>query len=60
MRRRHWPFLEMMARTLELDIDIMVRTGLAWKNDLTISSMCTVFAESEVVSLIATIAQLQT
>ena len=46
-------FLEMMARTLELDIDIMVRTGLAWKNDLTISSMCTVFAESEVVSLIA-------
>ncbi|HOE75169.1 MAG TPA: acyl-CoA dehydratase activase [Rectinema sp.] len=46
-------FLEMMARALELDIDNMVRTGLAWKSDLTISSMCTVFAESEVVSLIA-------
>ena len=27
--------------------------GLTWKEDITISSMCTVFAESEVVSLIA-------
>ncbi len=46
-------FLEMMARTLELDMDSMSRKGLTWKKDLTISSMCTVFAESEVISLIA-------
>ncbi len=46
-------FLEMMARTLELDMEQMSRMGLTWKKDLTISSMCTVFAESEVISLIA-------
>lgn len=46
-------FLEMMARTLELELSDMSRKGLAWKKDLTISSMCTVFAESEVISLIA-------
>jgi predicted CoA-substrate-specific enzyme activase len=46
-------FLEMMARTLELDMDEMSQRGLSWKKDLTISSMCTVFAESEVISLIA-------
>ncbi len=46
-------FLEMMARTLELDMEQMSRAGLTWKKDLTISSMCTVFAESEVISLIA-------
>ena len=46
-------FLEMMARTLELDLPQMSRQGLTWKKDLTISSMCTVFAESEVISLIA-------
>lgn len=46
-------FLEMMARTLELDMEQMSQRGLAWKKDLTISSMCTVFAESEVISLIA-------
>lgn len=46
-------FLEMMARTLELDLTQMSAQGLNWKKDLTISSMCTVFAESEVISLIA-------
>lgn len=46
-------FLELMARTLELDLEEMGTAGLDWKEDLTISSMCTVFAESEVVSLIA-------
>ena len=46
-------FLEMMARTLELSMDEFEQLGQTWKNDLTISSMCTVFAESEVVSLIA-------
>ena len=46
-------FLEMMARTLELDMAEMSRRGLTWDKELTISSMCTVFAESEVISLIA-------
>lgn len=46
-------FLENMAKVLELDMNEMASIGLKYKNDLTISSMCTVFAESEVVSLIA-------
>ena len=46
-------FLELMARTLEISLDEMSAAGLDWKEDVTISSMCTVFAESEVVSLIA-------
>ncbi len=46
-------FLEMMARTMEMSLDEMSQTGLEYKEDITISSMCTVFAESEVVSLIA-------
>ena len=46
-------FLEMMARTMEMDLDQMSECGLEFKEDITISSMCTVFAESEVVSLIA-------
>ncbi len=46
-------FLEMMARTLELSIDEMGPVSLNWKEELRISSMCTVFAESEVISLIA-------
>ena len=46
-------FLETMARTLELDMEEMSVKGLGWKKDLTISSTCTVFAESEVVGLIA-------
>ena len=46
-------FLEMMARTLELDMGEMSQRGLTWDKELTISSMCTVFAESEVISLIA-------
>ena len=46
-------FLELMARTLEVELDALGELGLQWKQDLTISSMCTVFAESEVVSLIA-------
>lgn len=46
-------FLELMARTLEVDLDQLGPLGLTWKRDLTISSICTVFAESEVVSLIA-------
>lgn len=46
-------FLEMMARTMEMNLDQMSQAGLKYKEDITISSMCTVFAESEVVSLIA-------
>jgi len=46
-------FLEMMAKTLELSIEEMSKCGLHWKENIRISSMCTVFAESEVVSLIA-------
>ena len=46
-------FLEMMARTLEISMEEMETLGENWKEDVTISSMCTVFAESEVVSLVA-------
>lgn len=46
-------FLEMMASTLEIDINDMGREYLKWKKNISISSMCTVFAESEVISLIA-------
>ena len=46
-------FLEMMARTMEMTLEEMSSRGIDYKEDITISSMCTVFAESEVVSLIA-------
>ena len=46
-------FLDMMARTLELTLPEMSELGLRWSHPVSISSMCTVFAESEVVSLVA-------
>ncbi len=46
-------FLEMMARALGLTLEEISEIGLDWEEDITISSMCTVFAESEVVSLVA-------
>ncbi|MCC8168664.1 MAG: acyl-CoA dehydratase activase, partial [Clostridiales bacterium] len=46
-------FLEMMARTMEMSLDELSEVGMNYQEDITISSMCTVFAESEVVSLIA-------
>ena len=46
-------FLEMMARTLEISLEDISTIGLKWKEEITISSMCTVFADSEVVSLVA-------
>jgi predicted CoA-substrate-specific enzyme activase len=46
-------FLEIMARTLGYDVEDFGRQALLAEKDLTISSMCTVFAESEVTSLIA-------
>lgn len=46
-------FLEAMARTLEMDISELGPISLKSTENVTISSMCTVFAESEVISLIA-------
>ena len=46
-------FLEMMARALGITLKEISEIGLDWNEDITISSMCTVFAESEVVSLVA-------
>jgi len=46
-------FLEVMARTLEVDLEDMGELSLKAKGEVKVSSMCTVFAESEVVSLIA-------
>lgn len=46
-------FLEVMAKVLEIDIEHLGELSLRSKNIINISSMCTVFAESEVVSLIA-------
>lgn len=46
-------FLEMMSRSLEVPLNEMGERSLGWKEDIDITSMCTVFAESEVVSLIA-------
>jgi predicted CoA-substrate-specific enzyme activase len=45
-------FLEVMARTLELDLEEMGPCSLRSRRTVPISSMCTVFAESEVISLI--------
>lgn len=44
-------FLEVMARVLEVDIDEMGPISLRSKDPCQISSTCTVFAESEMVSL---------
>jgi predicted CoA-substrate-specific enzyme activase len=46
-------FLEVMARTLGVSIEEMGKVVEKAKEDITITSMCTVFAESEVISLIA-------
>ena len=46
-------FLEVMARTLEIDLDQMGPVSLQFEKETKVSSMCTVFAESEVVSLIS-------
>ena len=46
-------FLEMIARSLEVDVDELGPIALQSKEDIEITSMCSVFAESEVISLIA-------
>lgn len=46
-------FLEAIARTLEITTAELSQYALEAKGDVEITSMCTVFAESEVISLIA-------
>ena len=46
-------FLEVMARALEVDLDAFGEMSLRAQQPAAISSLCTVFAESEVISLIA-------
>ncbi|MCP3953195.1 MAG: 2-hydroxyglutaryl-CoA dehydratase [Desulfobacterales bacterium] len=46
-------FLEVMARALEVDLDAFGQMSLKAETPAAISSLCTVFAESEVISLIA-------
>ncbi|MCL4385040.1 MAG: acyl-CoA dehydratase activase [Actinobacteria bacterium] len=45
-------FLEVMAKTLEIDLENFGEIFLNTKNKVDITSTCTVFAESEIVSLI--------
>jgi predicted CoA-substrate-specific enzyme activase len=46
-------FLEVMARALEVDLDNFGEFSLKAEHPSPISSLCTVFAESEVISLIS-------
>lgn len=46
-------FLEVMARALEVNLDDFGKISLDAKNPSIISSICTVFAESEIISLIS-------
>lgn len=46
-------FLEMVAKALGMSLDELSHAGLSWKEDITITNTCTVFAESEIVSLVA-------
>jgi predicted CoA-substrate-specific enzyme activase len=46
-------FFEVMARALEIDLEDFGELAASSTKNLSISSMCTVFAESEVVSLVA-------
>ena len=46
-------FLEVMSRVLELDLERMSQLSLESQAPAQVSSMCTVFAESEVISLIS-------
>jgi len=46
-------FLEVMARALEVDLDAFAKLAMTADQPAAISSLCTVFAESEVISLIA-------
>ncbi len=46
-------FMEMMAEKLGIPINGLGAAGQAWEKDVSITSTCAVFAESEVVSLLA-------
>lgn len=46
-------FFEVLARALEVELDEMGELALQAVEDLTISSMCATFAETEVISLLA-------
>jgi len=46
-------FVEVMAKALDVDLDKIGGMSLSYKKELTISSICTVFAESEVISLVS-------
>ena len=46
-------FLEVMARALQVDLEVFGDMSLRAENPGKISSLCTVFAESEVISLIS-------
>lgn len=46
-------FLDVMARALEVEVSELSALDAQAKGDLKITSMCTVFAETEVVSLVA-------
>ena len=46
-------FLEVMAAKLEVTLEDLGRLSLFAKEEVAISSVCTVFAESEIVSLVA-------
>lgn len=46
-------FLEVMARALQIELTELGELSARAKSDIVISSMCTVFAESEVITLVA-------
>jgi predicted CoA-substrate-specific enzyme activase len=46
-------FLEVMARILEMDLEEMAEAALGTRGSIKITSTCTVFIESEIISLIA-------
>jgi len=46
-------FIEVMANALKVDLDRIGELSLEHRKELTISSICTVFAESEVISLVS-------
>lgn len=46
-------FLEVMSQALGISLEDMGPLSIKSQNDISISSMCTVFAESEVISLVA-------
>jgi predicted CoA-substrate-specific enzyme activase len=46
-------FIEVMASALKVDLDRVGDLSLNHRKDVTISSICTVFAESEVISLVS-------